>query len=273
MRSFFIKKIIVSSLLFTVLIGSSVLLNTKSVQATNHHFDVEYFMGFIDPIEFITYEGKNAAVIPIPNDTEYKNIFIEGIPEYLNEMIIGDNLILTGLKTGETYKDMYMVIKCLNTPEDMDYKYLINTFTFNGETQKSKVILNDKKVAHIKTLSNHITETYKEITGKDILDKDLNKLESMLKKNDYNLITFYEKLICSDDFSANNKTIEEKINKLYLALFNRNADIEGLNFWVKKYNDKLAEKNNPKDALLYILKEMTLSNEYKALIMYFDLKY
>ena len=40
---------------------------------------------------------------------------------------------------------------------------------------------------------------------------------------------------------ANDKSIEFKINKLYLNLFNRKADFDGLNYWlamVKNENHK-----------------------------------
>ncbi len=37
---------------------------------------------------------------------------------------------------------------------------------------------------------------------------------------------------------SNNKSIEFKINKLYLNLFNRKVDFEGLNYWIDKIDNK-----------------------------------
>lgn len=268
MHSIFIKKVIASTLLFTITVGSGLLLSSKSVQAVSHHeCEVEFLIGNIPTTEYTIYEGQNALVIPIPKDTKYKHVFLEGEPDYFNEILVDDKLIITGLKEGETYENISLIVKCSDVSEDMDYRYKIDNFKFNGKDLTNTSVSTDKK-----PLLDYLVKSYKNVMGKDIPNEKLKDFESKIKYNNFSLTHTFTSMVSNDAFISATPKTEDKIKKIYMGIFHREADMNGLKYWVKKYDEKMKLIKDPKAALKSIIIDMTSTDEFKKVIANFGLK-
>lgn len=276
MRSVFIKKVVASTLLFSLVIGAG-FFNSKNVQAvTNHHYDVQYSMGMIAPIEFTTYEGMNAIVIPIPNDTEYKNVFIENAPEDLVQVVYKDKIVLAGLKEGQKYENLSLIVMCLNMPESMDYKYMIDTFTFNSDKMSGNKISHSKMADNCilsnMSLSDYLSKSSKILLGSELSDKEIKEVEKKLMNKQYSLSDFFKSLVSKDAFLNSSDNNQEKIKKMYLSIFLREADKNGLEYWTKKFNEKMESSKNLKDTFKFIVAEFSNSDEFKKIATKFEIK-
>ena len=163
----FIKKSIVSTVIFfiTLTINEIINLPVQIVRA----YDEQRFISLHPSVtEFTTYDGQNAAIIPIPENIFIfiKDVSLQDKPDYLNETFINNNIIIYGLKPEETYNDIFLIIEVSN---DTQFIYKIPSFTFNTENtngiyQPNNDLTNIEQTnSNKQTLLNHFKNFFKSI--------------------------------------------------------------------------------------------------------------
>lgn len=136
-----------------------------------------------------------------------------------------------------------------------------NTSNSNTSTQKNNVIqLNVNK----EELKKYLENAYKKAFGRDIDVEGLNYWMNQLSQGKVTIKDFILNLIGSDEFNNLNLDVKEKIGRAYGIMFGRNADDEGLNYWMNQYNKNL-KNNNSKNAIVLTVKEMMKSDELKQI--------
>ena len=138
----------------------------------------------------------------------------------------------------------------------------LTTSVSNSNTQKNNVVkLNVNKEG----LKEYLQNAYKKAFKRDIDDEGSNYWMNQLSQGKVTIKDFILNLIGSDEFNGLNLGVEETIKRAYEIMFGRDADGEGLNYWINQFNKNL-KNNNPKKAIIFTVNEMMKSDELKQIV-------
>ncbi|BAK80953.1 DUF4214 domain-containing protein [Candidatus Arthromitus sp. SFB-rat-Yit] len=126
---------------------------------------------------------------------------------------------------------------------------------------------------------NVITSLPKKANNKFVYDAYLNGLGrkpdhtgfkywfGRLSSGTITAVDFINEMVSSDEFNSNYSMSIEKIKALYKTVVGREADEEGLGFWLSEFNI-LVEQNGIKssNAILELVKRMVSENEFISIV-------
>ncbi len=265
MNSNFLKKIIASTLVFslTLSVGVNVINKTQVVQAEDYD-SVRSPMKKISISGKTSFNGKPAVTIKVPAGMKIKDVSIDNEPhDDIDEILQGDTVIIYGLRNGVTYNNLVLELEGFN---NVDYYYTINPFSINGAAQNpsSNVVVAPQNT---QALQDYLRNVYKNVFNREIDNQGLNYWTNKLATDQIDLEDFFKNLLSENEFKTVAPTVEAKIKKLYVGIFQREADQGGFNFWVSKYKQELREEGNEREALRDVIDSMTDGQEFKQLLI------
>lgn len=170
-----------------------------------------------------------------------------------------NELILSNLKENEEYKNVKLIV------QDTDNKlhnFIINDFSTD--------IVNVDLVK----LSSYIENAYATALNRSELDKSGFKYWFVqLSSFKISARDFILNLLNTEEFLQVAQSSIDKITKIYSVMYNRTPDNEGLNFWIKEYEENLKITNDEKQSVTNIVTRMIGESEFKNLIESIGIKY
>lgn len=277
-----LKKIITSSLALSLfLITGSIIQTPKNVQAREEIYINTNSNGNLTIIpDIYTYRGDEVVAIPIPDGLKIKDVeIISNGSEYdiyddLDEEIINNHILISGLTSGVNYENLSIKLEGL---DDIDYFYSVEPFVFVS-TQPQNSSFTNPSNPHEKQTRKRIIQTYLSNVYKNIFNRDIDPQGSeywseRLVTDSIRLRNFFKNLLTEDEFKKVAPTVEDKIKKLYLGIFQRHPDQNGFIYWVGRYNQELSFGNSETDALRKVIDNMTSSGEFKGVLGKLRLNY
>lgn len=269
MRSKLIKKIIASTLIFSMTLVVGVVTSGGEqptiVQADDD--DREVYKGTISIKGTTTHGGKKAVTIAIPAGISVKDVDVENEPhDDIDETIVGNNIVIYGLRDGVTYNNL--VLK-LEDRSGTDYKYKINSFTTQGGSTGStsgNTSTSTGTSANTQAISEYLKTVYKNVFGREVDQQGLNYWVQRLSSGQVELEDFFKNLLSENEFLTVAPTAEDKIKKLYAGIFQREPDQGGFNYWVARYQAELRDEGNEREALREVIDDMTDGAEFKQIL-------
>lgn len=277
MRSKLIKKIIASALIFSMTLTIGLQLfgeSTVTVQADDDWDDIydddwddrDIFKGNISISGVTTYRGRKAVTIAIPDSINVKEVDVENEPhDDIYEVMSGGNIIIYGLRDGVTYNNL--ILK-LEDRSGIDYKYRINSFTTKGSSTNtsSSTSIFTRPIVNTQAISEYLRIVYKNVFGREVDQEGLNYWVQRLSNGQVELEDFFKNLLSENEFLTVAPTPEDKINKLYYGIFQREPDQGGFTYWVNRYKEELRDERNEREALREVIDDMTDGVEFKQIL-------
>lgn len=278
MRSKSIRKIIASALMFSLFVGVGVSVTQppQIVQADDDRDDIydtddrEVFKGTLSVTGTTTHFGRPAVSLPVPAGIKVKDLDVENEPhDDIDEAVVGGNIVIYGLRTGVTYRNLRLKIEDFN---GVDYIYNLNPFTVSGSSQGSANTSNNSgqvtapTQANRQAIQDYLKKVYQNIFGREVDQQGLDFWTSQLASGQVELDEFFQRLLVEKEFLTVAPTPEEKIKKIYAGVFQREPDQGGLQYWVSKYNEELRDEKNEREALEDIIDKMTEGPEYQSIL-------
>lgn len=126
--------------------------------------------------------------------------------------------------------------------------------------------------ANQKMVADYLKNVYKNVFAREIDQPGLNYWTQRLSSGQIELEDFFKNLLSEGEFRQAAPTVEDKIKKLYLGIFQREADQGGLQFWISRYKQELREEGNEREALRDVIDDMTDGTEFKQLLLKLGLR-
>ncbi len=264
MNSNFIKKIIASTLIFSLTLSVGVnVINKPQIAQAEDYDSVRTPMKSISISAKTTFRGRPAVTIKVPAGMKIKDVSIDNEPhDDIDEILQGDTVIIYGLRNGVNYNNLVLELEGFN---NVDYYYTIAPFSINGTSQNSST--NPVAPQNTQALQDYLRNVYKNVFNREIDNQGLNYWTNKLATDQIDLEDFFKNLLSENEFRTVAPTVEAKIKKLYVGIFQREADQGGFNFWVSKYREELREEGNEREALREVIDSMTDGQEFKQLLI------
>ena len=240
----------------------------KIVQAD----DMTVNRGNISVSKVTTHNGKKAVSINIPEDIRVKDVDIDNKPHNdIDGVIIGNEVIIYGLIANVTYNNLILELEDIN---DIVYKFTISPFTTSSGTssQPNTPQSPNNQTGNIREISNYLSTLYTNIFEREIEEEGLNYWTQKLMNSEIRLKNLFKNLLSEIEFKQIAPTIDIKIRKIYLGIFQREPDTEGFNYWVKIFKKELVSNVNEEDALLNVIDKMTNGNEFNQILSKLSVK-
>ena len=106
----------------------------------------------------------------------------------------------------------------------------------------------------------------------DMSAEDIDNIAVKLSEGNLTAKEFVLGILDQDGFYSDNN-VSDLVNKLYNVILLRNVDEDGLKFWNSKLDELVKGGKSTKDAVKYVANEMMGSDEFKAIVEDFGLKY
>lgn len=119
---------------------------------------------------------------------------------------------------------------------------------------------------------DYVNIAYATALGNDMSAKELDDISVKLSEGTLTARQFVLGILDQDGFYSDKK-VSDLINKLYNVILLRNVDEDGLKFWSSKLDELVKGGKSTKDAVKDVANEMMGSDEFKAIVEDFGLKY
>ena len=106
----------------------------------------------------------------------------------------------------------------------------------------------------------------------DMSAEDIDNIAVKLSEGNLTAKEFVLGILDQDGFYSDNN-VSDLVNKLYNVILLRNVDEDGLKLWNSKLDELVKGGKSTKDAVKYVANEMMGSDEFKAIVEDFGLKY
>lgn len=222
MRSNLIKKIIASTLIFslTCSISMGLIQKANTAQASDwddyfeHDYDdVEVYKGNLSIQGVTNYFGRPAVSIAIPSGLKIKDVDVENEPhDHIDENIQNGMIIIHGLRNGMTYQNLMLKLEDWS---GIEYIYTINPFTVNGNINNQ--VPNVPQIPQVPQ-NNQVPNVPQIPQVPQNNQVPNNNMQQGQKPN------------------VNHKELPGYLKNIYRNVFNREVDNDGLGYW----NNKLA---------------------------------
>lgn len=243
---------------------SHLTLTILDDQNNQHMFNLNEFttvnknFSYID-IKLSKNNNNIQGKVLLPNDLVIKDAKLSdtNLSFVINKET--NELILTNLKQNEEYKNIKLIV------QDTDNKlhnFIINNFSTN--------IVN----IDLKKLASYIENAYSTALNRTELDKSGFKYW-FIQLSNFNISArdFILNLLNTEEFLQVSQNSIDKITKIYAVMYNRTPDDEGLNFWIKEYEENFKITNDDKKSVESIVTKMVGESEFKNLIKLIGIKY
>ena len=251
------------------------------------------FQGKISIVGNTSYLGRPAVSFNIPAGINIKDIDVENEPhDHIDEAIVGNKIVVHGLRNGMNYQNLILKIEDFSGRK---YIYEINPFTVNGNNnilpsvpqvpnnkipqvqnnqtpQVPQLPNNVENETNIKNnvqnseLPVYLRNIYKNVFNREVDKGGLDYWNNKLATGQVELEDFFKNLLSEKEFLTVAPLTEDKIQKLYTGIFQREPDAGGFSFWVEKFKQELAKEGNEREALRDIIDEMTDGKEFRELL-------
>lgn len=243
---------------------SDIILKVTDDKGKTHSFKIEEFTtknknyGYAD-LHVIKSTNGIQGILILPDDLIVKNAkFSDTSLEFVVDKT-NNKLVITNLKPNTTYNNLKTIVQ---DNEDKLHNFVINRF-FTG-------IIN----VDIDKLSKYIENAYIRAFDRTEIDEDgFNYWFEQLSNHRLSSKHFILNILNTDEFIKTAKTSSDKITRIYGVMYNRTPDPEGLQFWLKEYENDLKITNNEKSSVLSIVKRMIDEQEFKNIVSSIGIKY
>lgn len=142
---------------------------------------------------------------------------------------------------------------------------VLGTYTSKNNVSSKNTSQNNKLKLNVndKELRSYLENSYKKAFERSIDDEGLNYWVNQLSQGKITIKDFILNLVGSDEFNNSGLSDREKIERVYGVMFGRDADDDGLNYWVSEFNKNL--KNTNKKNIVPTVREMMKSDELKQI--------
>lgn len=276
MRSKSLKKIISLTLTLSMILitGSMIGKSVTSVQAREEIYIENNLNGNLEIIpDIYTYKGDEVVAIAIPEGLKIKDVEIIGndfdhleVYNDLDEEIINNHIIISGLTPGVNYENLSLKLEGF---DNNDYFYSIDPFVFVTQHQNSNntnTMNPYEKQNRKKAIKLYLSNVYKNVFNREIDEQGSEYWSEKLVTDSIRLKNFFKNLLTENEFIKIAPTVEDKIKKLYLGIFQRHPDQRGFTYWVERYKQELSFGNSESDALRKVIDNMTSSGEFKGIL-------
>lgn len=277
MRSNSIKKIIASAITLSILLTVSNFIgqSSKTVQARDEIIIESNLSGKLTILPNVyNYDGDEVVAIAIPEGLKVKDVEIIDsnldLYENLDEEIINNHIIISGLASGTNYEKLYLKLEGF---DNNDYFYSVDPFVFtsnqpqnNTNSSNTNITNPYEKENRKKVIKLYLTNLYKNVFNRTIDTQGAEYWSEKLVTDSIRLRDFFKNLLTENEFMQIAPTTEDKIKKLYLGVFQRNPDQSGFMYWVNRYKQELTAGNNETGALIKIIDSMTSSGEFRGVL-------
>ena len=170
-------------------------------------------------------------------------------------------IIIEGLQPNTVYKNFKIVYTNRGLEKIIFVERIKTTRTKEQKLLKSDKV--DRKFNVLDSFGYSIDDFlkifYEKKYGLEIKEDELDCLKLLFVVDRVKLEKFLN-LVYKSDFNIDNKIL---ISKLYDVIFNRSADIEGLKYWVEKFEIYEGFMSNSYEIVKKIILEMMDSDEFK----------
>ena len=170
-------------------------------------------------------------------------------------------IIIEGLAPNTVYRNFKIVYTNRGLEKIIFVQWIKTTRTKEQKLLKSNKV--DRKFNVLDNFGYSIDDFlkifYEKKYGLEIKEDELDCLKLLFVVDRVKLEKFLN-LVYNSDFNIDNKIL---ISKLYDVIFNRAADIEGLKYWVEKFEIYEGFMSNSYEIVKKIILEMMDSDEFK----------
>ncbi len=201
-------------------------------------------------VNVVKNENNINAKLLLPDDLIVSNAKISD--SNIKFEIKNNELTLINLSSQKVYDNLKIII------QDKDgklYNFVINEF--------STSVVN----VNLDKLRNYVKNAYRKAFNRSEIDeKGFEFWMEQLSLHKIGGRNFILNLLETDEFVNASKDSEDKILKIYEVMFNRNADTDGLKYWINEYEKDLGKTKSEKKSVSNIVKSMCDSFEFNRII-------
>lgn len=232
--------------------NNSHVFNLNEFTTTNKNFS------YVD-ISLSKNNNNIQGKVILPNDLTIKDAKLSdsNLKFVINKET--NELILSNLEQNQSYENIKLIVQ---DTENKLHNFIINNFS------------TDIVAIDLIKLASYIENAYNTALNRVELDKNGFKYWfSQLSTFKINARDFILNLLNTEEFLKISQNPIDKITKIYAVMYNRTPDNEGLNFWIKEYEENFKFTNDEKKSVTNIVTRMLGEPEFKNIIEIIGIKY
>lgn len=144
-------------------------------------------------------------------------------------------------------------------------KNIINSHSDPCDVCTEKIISQNLFSVDSSKLKIYLENSYKKAFDREMDEEGLNYWMSQFTEGNITMRGFIKNLIDTDEFEKMTQDPVEKIKRLYEVIFMRDADAEGLEYWVKILNENMKIENSRK-AIILTVERIMEADELKNIV-------